>query len=115
MEYLNYITEYMNEQMFFLENAQISISFLSMSGSTFHGRIERKSFKKQEGDAMNKEFERCCRLMAKLMEKYSSMVLRDIVVELQYRPERWIMNVDGKKSRFTTYVKRFAVYQFSAA
>lgn len=69
---------------------------------------------------MNKEFERCCRLMAKLMEKYGSMVLRelvlrDIVLELQYRPERWIMNVDGKKSRFATYVKRFAVYQFRAA
>ena len=64
---------------------------------------------------MNKEFERCCRLMAKLMEKYGSMVLQDIKVELQYRPERWKMNVDGKKSRFATYVKRFAVYQFSAA
>jgi len=53
--------------------------------------------------------------MAKLMEKYGSMVLQDIKVELQYRPERWIMNVDGKKSRFATYVKRFAIYQFSAA
>jgi hypothetical protein len=53
--------------------------------------------------------------MAKLMEKYGSMVLRDSVLELQYRPERWIMNVDGKKSRFATYVKRFAIYQFSAA
>ena len=63
---------------------------------------------------MNKEFERCCRLMAKLMEKYGSIVLRDIVLEMQYRPERWIINVDGKKSRFATYVKRFAVYQFSA-
>jgi hypothetical protein len=64
---------------------------------------------------MNKEFERCCRLMAKLMEKYGFIVLRDIVLEMQYRPERWIMNMDGKKSRFATYVIRFAVYQFSAA
>ena len=64
---------------------------------------------------MNKEFERCCRLMAKLMEKYGSMVLRDIVLELQYRPEPWIMIVDGKKSRFVTYVKQFAVYQCRAA
>ena len=39
MEYLNYITEYTNEQMFFLKNAQISISFLSMSVDSFHGRI----------------------------------------------------------------------------
>ena len=64
---------------------------------------------------MNKEFERCCRLMAKLMEKYGSMVLRDIVLELQYRPEPWIMIVDEKKSRFVTYVKQFAVYQCRAA
>ena len=64
---------------------------------------------------MNKEFERCCRLMAKLMEKYGSMVLRDIVLALQYRPEPWVMNVNGKKSRFITYVKRLAVYQFRAA
>ena len=64
---------------------------------------------------MNKEFERCCKLMAKLIEKYGSVVLRDIVLELQYRPDPWIMNVDGKKSRFTTYVKRFAVYQCSVA
>lgn len=64
---------------------------------------------------MNKEFERCCRLMAKLIEKYGSMVLQDIKMELQYSPEAWIVNVDGKKSRFTSYVKRFAVYQFSAA
>jgi len=53
--------------------------------------------------------------MAKLMEKYGSMVLRDIVLELQYRPEPWIMIVDGKKSRFVTYVKQFAVYQCRAA
>ena len=64
---------------------------------------------------MSKEFERCCRFMAKMMEKYGSMVLRDIRVELNYRPERWIMNVDGKKSRFVTYAKRFAVYQVRAA
>lgn len=28
------------------KNAQISISFLPMSGCSFHGRIERKSFMK---------------------------------------------------------------------
>ena len=64
---------------------------------------------------MNKEFERCCRQIARMMEKYSSMILRDIESEIKYRPERWIMNVDGKKSRFITYVKRLAVYQFRAA
>ena len=29
-----------------LKNAQISISFLSMSGGSFHGKIERNSFMK---------------------------------------------------------------------
>lgn len=64
---------------------------------------------------MNKEFERCCRLIAKMMEKYGRMILQDIARELRYRPERHIVNVDGKKSRFVTYVKQFAVYQLRAA
>ena len=64
---------------------------------------------------MNKELERCCRQIAKMMEKYSSMILRDIEREIQYRPERWIENADGKKSRFTTYVKCFSIYRCRAA
>jgi len=64
---------------------------------------------------MNKEFERCCRQIAKMMEKYSSTILRDIESEIQYRPERWTENADGKKSRFTAYVKFFSVYQCKVA
>jgi hypothetical protein len=64
---------------------------------------------------MNKEFERCCRQIAKMMEKYSSMILWDIERELQYRPERWTQNAGGKKSRFTAYVKCFSTYRCRAA
>lgn len=64
---------------------------------------------------MNKEFERCFRQIAKMMEKYSSMILRDIESEIQYRLERWTQNADGKKSRFTAYVKCFFIYRSRAA
>lgn len=64
---------------------------------------------------MNKEFERCCRQIAKMMEKYSSMILRDIEIEIKYQPELSAVNTEGKKSRFTTYVKRFSAYQCRAA
>lgn len=64
---------------------------------------------------MDKEFERCCRLMAKIMEKYSSKILRDIEGEIQYRLERWTENPDEKKSRFTVYVKCFSAYRCKAA
>lgn len=64
---------------------------------------------------MDKEFERCCRLMARIMEKYSSKILRDIEREIQYRPERWIENTDENKSRFTAYVKCFTAYRCRAA
>lgn len=64
---------------------------------------------------MDKEFERCCRLMAKIMEKYSSKILCDIEREIQYRPERWTENSDEKKSRFIAYVKGFSAYRCRAA
>lgn len=65
---------------------------------------------------MKKEFERCCRQLAKMMEKYSSMILRDIESEIQYRPEQWTENADdGKKSRFTAYVKCISAYRCRAA
>lgn len=64
---------------------------------------------------MNKDFERCCRQIARMMEKYSSMILRDIEIEIKYQPELSAVNTDGKKSRFTTYVKYLFVYQCRAA
>ena len=59
---------------------------------------------------MNKEFERCCILMAMMMEKYSSIILRDIESETQFGPEQWAENADEMKLRFTAYVKYFFAY-----
>lgn len=64
---------------------------------------------------MNKEFERCCRQIAKMMEKYSAMILRDLESEIQYRPEPWTENSDEKKSRFATYVKCFSVFSMQSS
>ena len=64
---------------------------------------------------MNKEFERCCKQIAKMMEKYSSMISRDIEKELKYQPELLVLNAEGKKSRFTAYVNCFFDYKCRAA
>ncbi len=45
---------------------------------------------------MNKEFERCCTFLAEMMEKYGLEVLRDIAVELQFDPEIWRDDAEGK-------------------
>ena len=56
---------------------------------------------------MNKEFERCCTFLAEMMEKYGALVLRDIAVEIQYEPETWRDDAEGKRLRYETYAKRF--------
>ena len=54
---------------------------------------------------MNKEFERCCTFLAEMMEKYGLEVLRDIAVELQFDPETWYDDAEGKRLRYEAYVK----------
>jgi hypothetical protein len=49
---------------------------------------------------LNKEFERCCTFLAEMMEKYGLEVLRDIAVELQFDPETWRDDAEGKRLRF---------------
>ena len=56
---------------------------------------------------MNKEFERCCTFLAEMMEKYGLEVLRDIDVELQFDPETWRDDAEGKRLRYEAYAKRF--------
>ena len=56
---------------------------------------------------MNKEFERCCTFLAETMEKYRALVLRDIVVEIQYEPETWCDDAEGGRLWYETYAKRF--------
>ena len=56
---------------------------------------------------MNKEFERCCTFLAEMMEKYGALVLRDIAVEIQYEPETWGYDAEGKRLRYLAYMKNF--------
>lgn len=49
---------------------------------------------------MNKEFERCCTCLAEMMEKYGTLVLRDIAVEIQYELETWCDDAEGKRLRY---------------
>lgn len=56
---------------------------------------------------MNKEFECCCTFLTEMMEKYGALVLRDIAVEIQYDPETWCDDAEGKRLRYETYAKRF--------
>ena len=51
---------------------------------------------------LNKEFERCCTFLAEMMEK-----LRDIAVEIQYEPETWCDDAEGKRLRYEAYARRF--------
>ena len=61
-------------------------------------------------EALNKESERCCRFLAEMMEKYGAQVMRDIIAEIQYEPETWRNDAEGR-FRFVTYalvfMKRF--------
>ena len=56
---------------------------------------------------MNNEFERCCTFLAEMMEKYGLEVFRHIAVELQFDPETWREDAEGKRLRYETYAKRF--------
>ena len=57
-------------------------------------------------EALNKEFERCCTFLAEMMEKYGALVLRDIAVEIQYEPETWCDDAEGKRLRYETCARR---------
>lgn len=57
--------------------------------------------------ALNKEFERCCTFLAEMMEKYGVQVMRDIAVEIQYEPETWEFDAEGKRLRCEAYARRF--------
>jgi hypothetical protein len=56
--------------------------------------------------ALNKEFERCCTFLAEMMEKYGALVMRDIAIEIQFEPDAWEFDAEGKRLRCEAYVKR---------
>ena len=53
---------------------------------------------------MNKEFERCCRFLAEMMEKYGVLVLQDIVMEMQFESDTWYDEVESRRVRYKTYI-----------
>lgn len=57
-------------------------------------------------EALNKEFERCCRFLTEMMEKYGALVLRDIAVEIQYEPGTWCDDAEGIRLRYEVYARR---------
>ena len=46
-------------------------------------------------------------IVAEMMEKYGALVLRDIAVEIQYEPETWCDDAEGKRLRYEAYARRF--------
>ncbi len=54
---------------------------------------------------MNKEFERCCRFLADMMEKYANVVMQDIIRCTKFYPEVSKNEAEGKKKRYEAYVK----------
>ena len=66
-------------------------------------------YRSDEGrrEDLNKKFEHCCTFLAEMMEKYGALVLRDVAVEIQYVPETWCDDAEGKRLRYEVYARRF--------
>ena len=65
--------------------------------------------------ALNKEFERCCTFLAEMMEKYGVQVMGDIAIAIQYDPETWEFDAEGKRLRCEAYARRFMKQYLRAA
>ena len=65
--------------------------------------------------ALNKEFERCCIFLAEMMEKYGVQVMGDIAIAIQFNPETWEFDAEGKRLRCEAYARRFMKQYLRAA
>ena len=65
--------------------------------------------------ALNKEFERCCTFLAEMMEKYGVQVMGDIAIAIQFNPETWEFDAEGKRLRYEAYARRFMKQYLRAA
>lgn len=65
--------------------------------------------------ALNKEFERCCTFLAEMMEKYGVQVMGDIAIAIQFDPETWEFDAEGKRLRCEAYARRFMKQYLRAA
>lgn len=50
-----------------------------------------------------------------MMEKYGVQVMRDIAVEIQFDPETWEFDAEGKRLRCEAYARRFVNRYLKAA
>ena len=65
--------------------------------------------------ALTKEFERCCTFLAEMMEKYGVQVMGDIAIAIQFNPETWEFDAEGKRLRCEAYARRFMKQYLRAA
>ena len=54
---------------------------------------------------MDKGFERCCDLIARMIEKYGGKMLQEIQTEDTFRLQQWKTDNEGRKSRYVAYYK----------
>lgn len=59
---------------------------------------------------MDKGFERCCDLIARMIEKYGDKMLQEIKKENAYQIHQWKTDNEGRKNRYVAYYK--LVYKF---
>ena len=65
--------------------------------------------------ALHEEFERCCTFLAEMMEKYGVQVMGDIAIAIQFNPETWEFDAEGKRLRCEAYARRFMKQYLRAA
>lgn len=54
---------------------------------------------------MDKGFERCCDLIARMIEKYGGKILQEIQKEDTFGLHQWKTDNEGRKSRCVAYYK----------
>lgn len=54
---------------------------------------------------MDKGFERCCDLIARMIEKYGDKMLQEIKKENAYQIHQWKTDNEGRKNRYVAYYK----------
>ena len=54
---------------------------------------------------MDKGFERCCDLIARMIEKYGDKMLQEIKKENAYQIQQWKTDNEGRKNRYVAYYK----------
>ena len=64
---------------------------------------------------MNAEFSRCCDFLARMIEKYGSLVLQEYYAELKIELDEWKFTKRISEERIFFYVEALERYQGRAA